>query len=454
MRLLKSLPLSLVLLIADYSIPSEASLVPRAIQKVHKHAARQTHSLARDLRVAFAGMLVSRDDTSSTTQQRVVYCKPKQAVMGKPGSGGGSSTGGGNVTTTKGYPTSSATGAKTAQSGHPSATNVPSSPWKIQQSYSGNNFFDGWTFSQGSDPTNGIVNYIDQGAAQSSGLLAINSNGNAVMRVETTPTVNNVRNSIRITTQYQFNGGLVILDAVHMPTGCGTWPAFWSNGPNWPHGGEIDIVEGVNDYTNNQATIHTDVGCTIASTNQSVLDITGSVIGGTDCAALTTGNQGCGIRASTSNSFGPGFNSNGGGIYAMKWDTTGIAVYFFPRGTEPADIDAGAPQPDTWGPAQARWPATSCDPFQFFSDHSVIFDTTLCGDWAGAVWSGSGIPGQEQSCAQRTGFGTCQDFVRASGSAKSKQKPKLMTSLYPLFARLAITSFLVPQMQPSGFGFW
>jgi len=25
----------------------------------------------------------------------------------------------------------------------------------------------------------------------------------------------------------------------------------------------------------------------------------------------------------------------------------------------------------------ARWPATSCDPFQFFKNHSTIFDTTL-----------------------------------------------------------------------------
>ena len=44
------------------------------------------------------------------------------------------------------------------------------------------------------------------------------------MRVETTPTVTSTRQSIRITTLSQWNGGLFIMDAVHMPTGCGTWP--------------------------------------------------------------------------------------------------------------------------------------------------------------------------------------------------------------------------------------
>jgi len=39
------------------------------------------------------------------------------------------------------------------------------------------------------------------------------------------------------------------------------------------------------------------------------------------------------------------------------------------------------------------------------------------GQWAGGVWSSSGIPGQEQSCAQKTGFSTCEAFVRANGAA-------------------------------------
>lgn len=229
-----------------------------------------------------------------------------------------------------------------------------------------------------------------------------------------------------------------------------------SLGPNWPAGGEIDIVEGVHDYTNNQATIHTDPGCRLTTTSSSNLKISGNVIGGTDCAALTTGNQGCGIRASTSNSFGAGFNAIGGGVYAstflsqsiglfqfslthpVLWDASGIAVYFFPRGSEPADITAGAPRPETWGAAQSRWPADGCDPFKFFNNHHAIFDTTLwlvyfdilgssamakscfSGDWAGGVWGGAGIPGQEQSCAQRTGVSTCEAFVRANGASMSE----------------------------------
>ena len=61
----------------------------------------------------------------------------------------------------------------------------------------------------------------------------------------------------------------------------------------------------------------------------------------------------------------------------MQWVESGISVYFFPRNAIPSDITSGAPQPDSWGLPMARWPATDCDPSQFFSDHSAIFDTTF-----------------------------------------------------------------------------
>lgn len=172
----------------------------------------------------------------------------------------------------------------------------------------------------------------------------------------------------------------------------------------------------MHDYIANQAAVHTDVGCTIPG-DARALNISGTLVAQTNCAAYATGNQGCGMRADSLKSFGAPFNANGGGVYAMVWDTTGVAVYFWEPGAEPKDLVQGTPVPAMWDPPMARWPAASCDPFKFFKGHSVIFDTTLCGDWAGGAWGSAGIPGQEQSCAQRTGVATCEEFVRKNGAA-------------------------------------
>ena len=101
----------------------------------------------------------------------------------------------------------------------------------------------------------------------------------------------------------------------------------------------------------------------------------------------------------------------------VQWDNGGISIFFFPRNSIPNDITANAPNPDSWGKPMAFWPSSGCDPFKFFKKHSLIFDTTLCGDWASSAWTGSGIPGQEQSCAQRTGVSTCEEFIRNNGAA-------------------------------------
>lgn len=119
------------------------------------------------------------------------------------------------------------------------------------------------------------------------------------------------------------------------------------------------------------------------------------------------------------------------------WDDDGITSWFFSRGSVPDDIDSGKPQPSGWGKPTASFPASTCKPSTYFYDHIAIFDTTLwyasllivtrhlfvdkfalhSGDWGGGVWSAAGVPGQEQSCAQRTGVAACEDYVRAHGSA-------------------------------------
>lgn len=69
-------------------------------------------------------------------------------------------------------------------------------------------------------------------------------------------------NSVRLEGKRRFNRGLFIMDLWHMPTGCGTWPAFWlTDENNWPLNGEIDILEGVNYQTTAKTALHTTQGC-------------------------------------------------------------------------------------------------------------------------------------------------------------------------------------------------
>jgi len=75
-------------------------------------------------------------------------------------------------------------------------------------------------------------------------------------------------------------------------------------------------MEGVNDFAINQASVHTASGCHI-SDNQAENNASGTLVGGSDCASAETNNGGCGQQAtSQTNTYGPGFNSIGGGVYA------------------------------------------------------------------------------------------------------------------------------------------
>jgi len=74
------------------------------------------------------------------------------------------------------------------------------------------------------------------------------------MRADDTNTValgDRGRKSVRIHSNTSYDDAIFVLDVQHMPTGCGTWPAWWTlsqEGP-WPAGGEIDIIEGSFEYS-------------------------------------------------------------------------------------------------------------------------------------------------------------------------------------------------------------
>jgi len=271
---------------------------------------------------------------------------------------------------------------------------VPSFAQKyaLVDNWFGNNFLANFDFWTSGDPTHGYVQYVSQATAQANGLINVTDSAVYLYSEHTKVANSPGRQSIRISTKKTYNGGLFILDLSHMPTGCGTWPAFWTCGPGWPNGGEIDIIEGVNTQANNAMTLHTSNGCTMANTARKQ----NGKVSGPDCWISDPNqpnNAGCGVTATTGNSYGTGFNNNKGGVYAMEWSNAGINIWFFPRNNIPADVNSDTPTPSTWPVPEAAFPfGTNC-PASHFANHQIIFDNTFCGDWAGAVFGQNGCPG-------------------------------------------------------------
>ena len=261
------------------------------------------------------------------------------------------------------------------------------------------NFFDQFSFFTGADPTNGFVQYQSRSSAESASLIS-GSSGDVTFGVDSTQKQPNGRPSVRLTSNKIYQSGLIILDAYHMPGGiCGTWPAFWTVGPDWPNQGEIDIIEGVNDQSANDMTLHTGPGCSISSNSK----FSGS-IATNNCDINAAGqdtNAGCKIATSNTNTYGSGFNSIGGGTYATEWTGSAISIYFFPNGSAPSDIASGSPDPSSWGEPMATFQG-GCDFSSTFTNQQIVFDTTFCGDWAGKTWSSS-------SCSSKAN--TCENFV-------------------------------------------
>ncbi|KAM5533509.1 hypothetical protein V8D89_012846 [Ganoderma adspersum] len=256
--------------------------------------------------------------------------------------------------------------------------------YNIVQSYSGSNFFQGWDFFDGFDnTTNGDVNFLSEADADASKLTFVNDAGRAIIKVDNTSFVefNLKRNSVKINTHDFFSvGSVFVLDAVHIPFGCSVWPSFWTKGPNWPAGGEIDIMELVNLATNNQMTLHTTTGCTQPA---NVMQL--GKTSGTDCSQGANSSIGCTVIESQPNNAGAAFASAGGGVWAAEFDVTGIFVWFWTRDSIPADVSntSTSVDPSTWGTPSASWPASTCNITNFFTPQQMVLDITLCGDFAG-----------------------------------------------------------------------
>ncbi|KAN0124237.1 glycoside hydrolase [Russula decolorans] len=252
--------------------------------------------------------------------------------------------------------------------------------YKVTDKFQGASFFSGFSFFSQADPTHGRVNYVTQEQARSRGLATVNGNS-FILRADDTTKLSpggNGRDSFRITSNNRYGTHVSVFDVQHMPQGCGTWPAIWEVGDTWPNGGEVDIVEGVNDQVPNASSLHTSPGCTMPQSRPETGTPTGL-----DCNAYANGNAGCGVQATVQNNYGPAFNNNGGGWYAMERTPTFIKVWFWPRNAPnvPSDVrngNSGSINTDAWGTPTAYFPDTQCDINSKFTPSNIIINLTFC----------------------------------------------------------------------------
>ncbi|KAJ2929630.1 hypothetical protein H1R20_g7464, partial [Candolleomyces eurysporus] len=280
--------------------------------------------------------------------------------------------------------------------------------YHLRDNVVGGAFFDAFEWQAIEDPTHGRVQYVDQQTARKLNLTYASRNS-FVLRADDRTVLNPLgpgRASVRIRTKKTYTTHVAVFDLRHIPQGCGTWPAIWETDEvNWPNAGEVDIVEGVNDQVPNASTLHTGPGCTMPDSGRTQTGTNGQL----DCDAAVNGNTGCGVTYPTLESYGPLFNRNGGGWYAVERNDESIRVWFWPRnsGSVPPDVRYGGAVvvTDSWGVPAAHFPNTQCDLRRHFGDHNIIINLTLCGDWAGSVYGQSGCPS------------TCVDFVNNNPAA-------------------------------------
>ncbi|KAF9038476.1 glycoside hydrolase family 16 protein [Panaeolus papilionaceus] len=269
--------------------------------------------------------------------------------------------------------------------------------WELVDYYRGESFLNDWEFFAQPDPTHGNVNYLNRQDAIKKKLAYVQPDGTTILKVDnfTQVPVGGNRDSIRINTKKKYNGGLFIADFWSMPHGCSVWPAYWSVGPNWPAGGEIDILEGVHKGPINQYTLHTSAGCTMEGFNDK--EVVSSNLVHPVCESSGLDNRGCGFADQDLRSYGKELNLLAGGVFVHQWDKDGIRVWRFFRGNIPSDIQSKRPDPAKWGKPVAFFPSTTCDMASHFYEHQLVINTSICGDLGGPTYAGSGCPG---TCAE------------------------------------------------------
>ncbi|EKJ77538.1 hypothetical protein FPSE_02288 [Fusarium pseudograminearum CS3096] len=265
--------------------------------------------------------------------------------------------------------------------------------YSLTTSFIGESLLSGFEWFNGTDLSKGFVQYQDFTGAFKNGLYSVDPFSETVqLRPDSRRKygLDEGRPSIRLESKESYQYGLFIADFQHMPISqCGTWPAFWAYGSNWPMGGEIDILEGANLAYTNIMSAHTAEGCMLDPADSNLFS---GIRRNLDCG-VGTNNVGCGFNPpqSDTSSYGDGFNAVGGGVYAMEWDSEYISIWHFSRGAIPADIEAKQPDPRKWGLPQSLFGGAKCNVDKYFSDMKLVLNINFCGDYGEGTWTNSEV---------------------------------------------------------------
>ncbi|KAG9315694.1 glycoside hydrolase family 16 protein [Chiua virens] len=298
-------------------------------------------------------------------------------------------------------------------------------------------FYDEFSFFSSADPTHGRVTYVDRQTAQEFNITYATDHSFVLGADHKTYLVPSDpgRRSARIISNRQLSTFVavyvrrILLRVFHthvfLALTCITCRKDVGEQPCNILQGEIDLVEGVNNMSPNIASLHT--GTSEKTNLRPPSSINSPIrlrIAGVNCAAAETGNDGCGVQFSDKASFGPEFNSIGGGWYvctldsrkgadshhryALERNNSQIRAWFWPRtdGQVPDEVKSGSAHDiidtDEWGMPAADWSSDECDFSKRFGPHRIVINLTFCGDWAGAVYSSSGCPD------------TCENYVNTN----------------------------------------
>ncbi|WVR04849.1 hypothetical protein IAU60_001861 [Kwoniella sp. DSM 27419] len=271
--------------------------------------------------------------------------------------------------------------------------------YPLSESHSGVSFFDGFRYPVEAydNTTNGDVFWA---TPENISLMYVNEAGRVVLKVDNTTVVpyNDKRYAPKLLSKTAYGPGTVwVMDAVHVPYGCSVWGAFWSQGPSWPAGGEIDIFEGIHMRKQNMMALHTQgsiAQCKIDTSQQ----MTGR-IESPDCDQAVNSGSGCTVFDQDETSYGEAFAGAGGGVFVTEWSTDAIRMWHMKRSDIPSTLTLTAETLDTstLGTPVAEYSASMCDISKLFEPINIA----LCGDFAG-------IPALlEQTCPALQGDKTC-----------------------------------------------